>query len=45
MWIGIPYAVVELICVSWNLIMNIDFNKGWAGGNIWLVGNTLQLLK
>ena len=43
-FIFIPYFVISIACFSWNVVLNISFNKLWAGGNLWLVGNTLFLL-
>ena len=45
MLVTLPYVIVELICVVWNLFFNIDLNQGWAGGNLWLLYNTFVLLK
>ena len=36
--VGIPYIFVMIACVIWNLVMNIFWFKGWAGGNFWLLG-------
>lgn len=36
--VGIPYVFVMFACLIWNLVMNIAWFKGWAGGNFWLLG-------
>jgi len=33
-----------LACLIWNLVMNIAWFKGWAGGNFWLLGQTFFLI-
>ena len=40
----VPYWWISIACFTWNVVLNIMYNKIWAGGNLWLVGNTLYLL-
>jgi hypothetical protein len=42
--VGLPYLVIMLACLIWNLVMNIAWFKGWAGGNFWLLGQTFYLI-
>ena len=39
-----PWSVLGTALISWNLWLNIDFNRVWAGGNLWLIGNTTYLI-
>ena len=38
--IGIPWALLGSIMVGWNLMLNMEVNEYWAGGNMWLLANT-----
>ena len=41
-WIlGVPWAVIAALSVFWNWHFNVYWNYMWAGGNIFLVGNTI----
>ena len=40
----IPYCIIGVSAVVWNLWFNIDFNRTWAEGNWWLITNTVYLL-
>jgi len=42
--VGLPYIVIMFACLIWNLVMNIAWFKGWAGGNFWLLGQTFFLI-
>jgi len=42
--VGLPYLVIMAACLIWNLVMNIAWFKGWAGGNFWLLGQTFYLI-
>ena len=44
MFFGVPWIVVMMLCVTWNLFCNIGWFKWWAGGNFWLMGNSIYLL-
>lgn len=35
-----PWAIIGLWCMIWNVYLNVDFNRDWAGGNVFLLGNT-----
>jgi hypothetical protein len=39
--IGFPFTIIACLGLGWNLFFNIDWNKGWAGGNYWLIANTI----
>ena len=42
-WVlAVPWSVFGIIGVVFNIFINVDFNKGWAGGNVFLIGNTLH---
>ena len=43
-FIALPWTVFGLALIGWNLFLNIDFNEGWAGGNLWLISNTVYLI-
>lgn len=43
-FIAVPWTVLGLLCVIWNLYFNIDFNHFWANGNMWLVITTVYIL-
>ena len=43
-WITIPYAVYCIFAIIWNLYWNIEFNHGWAHGNLVLLGSTIYLV-
>jgi len=32
------------MCVGWNLYFNANWNEMWAGGNVWLMANTIYIL-
>ena len=42
-FIAVPWTVFGLLNIAWNVWLNIYFNKGWAGANIWLMANTAYL--
>ena len=42
--IAIPYSIIGLLCVIYNFYFNINWNRKWASGNFWLIGNTVFLL-
>lgn len=42
--VGIPWVVMGAILVFANFLINIMFNDGWAGGNIFLIANTAYLV-
>jgi len=42
--IAIPWTVMGIVIIAWNVWLNIDFNQGWAGGNIWLIANTAYMV-
>ena len=42
--IAVPYTVIDLVAVGWNLYFNVEYNHVWAGGNLYLFYNSLFLL-
>ena len=43
-FIAVPWTLLGGAAVAWNVWLNIYFNQGWAGGNIWLIMNTVYLI-
>ena len=43
-FIGLPYLIFVLIANFYMLVFNIDFNYWWAGGNLYLMANTVYAL-
>lgn len=43
-FVAIPFTALDLLCVGWNLYFNAKWNEAWAGGNAWLVWNTVYIL-
>ena len=39
--VGLPWLYFSVASFSWNFVMNTIQNNMWAGGNIWLLGNTV----
>jgi hypothetical protein len=45
MWlVGLPWCLVLLVIFGWNIYVNIFWNKFWAEGNLFLLGNTLYII-
>ena len=42
--IAIPWTIIDVACVIWNIYFNIEWNRYWAGGNMYLFYNTLFLM-
>lgn len=42
--IAVPWTLFGLLNIAWNLWLNIYFNQGWAGGNVWLILNSAYLV-
>jgi len=42
--IGLPWAITALTCLLYNLYFNWEYNRYWASGNYWLIGNTIYIL-
>ena len=42
--IGVPYSLYIVLSVAFNVMVNIDWNHYWAGGNLFLLANTAYLL-
>jgi hypothetical protein len=41
-WIfGVPWFIIAAASNDWNLFFNIEYNYWWAGGNLFLVWNTI----
>jgi hypothetical protein len=35
--IALPWTVMGFWCMVWNVFLNVDFNRDWAGGNVVLM--------
>jgi len=42
--IAIPWTVYGFWSVMWNIFLNVDFNRDWAGGNFLLMGITIIMI-
>ena len=42
--IAIPWILIGAGCVAVNIVINIGFNDGWAGGNLFLISQTAYLV-
>ena len=42
--VALPWTVFGFLMVLTNVFLNIDFNKGWAEGNVFLMGNTMYAM-
>lgn len=42
--IGVPWILISYTGVMWNIVCNVVMNHWWAGGNFWLVGNSIFAL-
>jgi len=40
-FIGLPFTGYLVFSLGWNVVLNIAFNRWWAGGNLYLVINSL----
>lgn len=43
-FIAAPWTILGGCAVAWNIWLNIYFNQGWAGANIWLILNSVYLI-
>ena len=45
MWVvGVPWLVLLGVIMAWNMYVNIFWNKWWAEGNFFLMGNTFYII-
>jgi len=45
LWVvGVPWVFVLVAIYGWNMYVNIFWNKWWAEGNVFLMGNTIFIL-
>ena len=44
-FIAIPWAILSQLFMAYNLWFNIKWNFLWAGGNVFLLANTLYALQ
>ena len=45
LWIvGVPWLFVLFAIFAWNMYVNIWWNKWWAEGNFFLMGNTIYII-
>jgi hypothetical protein len=42
--IAVPWTVIGFGMILVNVFVNIDFNRGWAQGNVYLMWNTIYAL-
>lgn len=42
--VGVPWGFALLALFGWNMYVNIFWNKWWAEGNFFLMGNTLYII-
>ena len=42
--VGIPWTIIAVLCIAWNLWFNYAWNEVWAGGNFWLMFNTVYIV-
>jgi len=43
-FVAIPFTIVDILCIGWNLWFNAKWNEAWADGNMWLMVNTVYIL-
>lgn len=43
-FIVLPLAIINVAALVYNFYFNIDWNNWWAGGNLWLILNSVYLL-
>jgi hypothetical protein len=45
LWVfAIPWTIFGFLCILVNIFVNIDYNKGWAEGNVFLMGTTMYAM-
>lgn len=42
--VGVPWFLTATTALIYNIYFNIEYNRWWAWGNYWLLGNTFYLL-
>lgn len=42
--VAVPWCVLLVVIFGWNVFVNIFWNKFWAEGNLFLVGNTMFII-
>ena len=40
-FVGVPFTIYSTFSVCWNIFLNARFNRMWAGGNVYLMFNTV----
>ena len=43
--VAVPWLVMGVMLITANLFLNLWYNRWWAGGNVFLVLNTLYGIK
>lgn len=43
-FIAIPWTIIAILCIGWNVWFNWAWNELWASGNWWLVVNTVYII-
>lgn len=45
LWVdAVPWTIISIMLMMWNIMVNILWNKWWAGGNLFLIGTTMYHL-
>jgi len=39
--VAVPWTALGAALIVWDLVLNIFFNKGWAGANLFLIANSI----
>lgn len=42
--IAIPWTLIDIAAIAWNIYFNIEYNRGWCKLNLYLVANTIYLI-
>ena len=40
-FVGVPWAFISQLFFVWNVFFNVKWNYFWAGGNVYLIANTV----
>ena len=44
LFVGVPFTIYSTFSVLWNIFLNFKFNRMWAGGNVYLIFNTVFMI-
>jgi hypothetical protein len=42
--IGIPFGIMGIGSIIWDIVVNVYLNRMWAEGNIYLLANTFFVI-